>query len=227
MTTFVPLAVVSCSKENCPLSDWPKALKETGPSVPTFRYGPATTLSTTLLPPITNVLLTAVRVRVQRQRDAAGELEVLRQRRRERERGGYRRGDAVVAHQDRARGDRDRDQRLRAVAELELDVADGDADGAGGVLVERELAAERLAEDVELEAVPVTLIFLVTVSNWTLNEPANVTPGTLTRDRRGDLAGDARGGDRQQAGAVGDDDEVAAVGADPQAEVGDRDARDR
>ncbi len=76
-----------------------------------------------------------------------------RERRRERDRGVVDlRGDAVVADQDRARGDRDGDERLRAVAELELDVGERDADVAGVVLIERERAAERLAEHVELHA---------------------------------------------------------------------------
>ncbi len=39
LTTFVPLAVVICSNEKRPESDWPKALKLTGVTSPavTFR----------------------------------------------------------------------------------------------------------------------------------------------------------------------------------------------
>ena len=136
LTTFVPLAVVICSKEKRPLSDWSKAVKLIGV---TIAGG--------------DPHVAAGRARADRERDVTGErrspcvsdgASV--------ERGVVDRGDdAVVEDRDRAGRDLHRHERLGAVAERELDVGQRDRDRRR-VLDELEVALERLAGDAELDA---------------------------------------------------------------------------
>ena len=105
---------------------------------------------------------------------------------------------------------REREAAAQPLAEgLEVDVRALDRDRAGG---ERRVAdGLRRRRRVQLH----------------LERPADADARDVHRDRRLDPAEDAGARERQDAVAVRDSDEVALVGAEPQAEVRDRDPRQR